>query len=74
MLTSYAVKCPRAECHWSGSLLPEHAQDICKGAMLTTPEVVFRCPECGVRWHIHQAHDDLDGLAEIEAESLVGAR
>lgn len=73
MLTSYAVKCPRPDCQWSGNLLPEHAQDIWKGAMPTTPELAFHCPRCGVRWHVHVAHDDLEGLAEIERGSLVGA-
>jgi hypothetical protein len=61
------------ECQWSGNLLPERAQDIWRGALPATPELVFHCPQCQVRWHVHVAHDDLDGLAEIEREPLLAA-
>jgi hypothetical protein len=54
-------------------LLPEHGGDIWKGAMPTTPELVFCCPRCGVKWHKHVAHDDLEEGGEIERDSLAGA-
>lgn len=66
MLTSYVVKCPYLGCDWSGSLLPDGARDVWRGAAPATSHLVFHCPKCQGIWHGHLRDDNL----EIEAPDL----
>jgi len=54
------MKCPYLGCNWSGSLLPDHARDLWRGAAPTTDAAVFHCPKCKGEWHAHIAGDNVE--------------
>jgi hypothetical protein len=62
MLTDYVVTCPRAGCHWSGSLLPSADREAWRAAIPATHTVLFRCPRCLGEWSARVVGDDVESL------------
>ncbi len=71
MLTSYSVACPRSDCGWRGSLLPQGNAEAWRGFAPTMSVVVFQCPRCEGEWHARVVGDDVVPLPleEMVAQS-----
>jgi hypothetical protein len=59
VLTSYWVACPHADCHWSGSLLPQNEADSWRGLAPVPGVVVFQCPHCQGEWQAKVVGEDV---------------
>ena len=67
MLTSYLVKCPHADCGWSGSLLPNRDTDSWRGCAPSIDIASFECPRCRGEWRARIVGDDVFPLPLEEA-------
>jgi hypothetical protein len=70
MLTSYWVKCPHVDCHWSGDLLPRDDKRVWAAAVPSKKVVTFLCPSCQGEFRGRVKGDDVVPLPLEEAEPV----
>jgi hypothetical protein len=66
MMTSYWLTCPFPGCRWSGDLLPRNDRHFWDGAVPSTKEVAFVCPQCQGEFRGTIEGDDVVALSRLE--------